>query len=57
MATKIFVVMSISDSLEHLVNQVEILRHRHHILRIGFFVNSLKNKKYVTKRKYLEEKF
>ena len=26
------------------------------MLRIEFFVNSLKNEKYVTKRKYLEEK-
>ena len=41
--------------IEHLVNQVEI-RHSHHILRIEFFVNSLKNEKYVTKRRYLEEK-
>ena len=49
-------VRSISDPLEHLVNQVEILRHQPHILRIEFFVNSLKNEKYVTKRKYLEER-
>ena len=41
-------VRAISDPLEHLVNQVQI-RHQQHILRIEFFVNSLKNEKYVTK--------
>ena len=48
-------VRSISDPLEHLVNQVEI-NISHHILRIEFFVNGLKNEKYITKQKYLEEK-
>ena len=44
-------VRSISDPLEHLVKDIS-----RHILRIEFFVNSLKNEKYVTKRKYLEKK-
>ena len=52
-------VRSISDPLEHLVNQVEILRHQPSYLANWIFckqTNSLKNEKYVTKRKYLEEK-